>query len=545
MNELLRAGRAAFDQRDWTRAREAFRQAAETEVLEADDVFALADCAWWQGEIDEALEAYEQAHDRYVQAGLASRAAMASLLLGAHAMERGDVAVGSGWMSRARRLLRDAPEGPEHGYPLYWDVFEAMAQGDLAGALLLARRMQDLGRRFADANLIGIGVMGEGRALIKQGEVGRGMGLLDEAMLAALSDTLHPLWTGAIYCHLMDVCHELVDLQRAGEWTQATASWCDTIAEAVLYRGICRVHRAQVFQRQGAWEDAEEEATRASVDLEGLHIGTVAEAHYEMGELHRLKGDLSAAEQEYRRAHELGRQPQPGLAMLRAAQGKKNAACASLRAALAERAGDQLGRVRLCAALVEVAIAAEEVETARAASAELTATASTYGSAGLDALAHQAQGAVLLADGGAGESLGPLRAACRLWHDIDAPYDGARTRLLLARAYRALGDEDAAALELDAAHMTFEHLGAVPDARRADELRDRPTPPDGLSPRELEILRLVATGKTNRQIAADLYISDKTVARHLANIYTKLGLSSRAAATAYAFERGLVRPADT
>lgn len=540
--ELVRVGRAAFGQRDWTGAREAFRQAAAIEALAADDVFALADCAWWLGKIDEALEAYEQAHRLYLEDGIPSRAAMASLLLGAHAMERGDHAVGSGWMGRARRLLRDAPEGAEHGYPLYWELFDAMGRGDLEQALALAGRMQDLGQRFADTNLVAVGVMGEGRALVKQGEVSRGMALLDEAMVTALSDELHPLWTGVIYCHLMDVCHELVDVQRAGEWTEATASWCDTVGEAVVYRGICRVHRAQVFQRQGAWEDAEQAAIRASDDLEGVHVGTAAEAHYELGELHRLRGDLLAAEHSFRRAHELGREPQPGLALLQASRHRTDAACTSLRSALAERADDRLGRVRLCAALVEVALAAGEVETARAASAELRATARAYDSAGLDALAQQAQGAVLLAEGQAEDALRPLRTACRLWREEDAPYDAARTRLLLTQAYQALDDEDAAALELDAAQVAFELLGAGPDARRADQLRDRPKPPGGLSQRELEVLRLVATGKTNQQVAADLYISDKTVARHLANIYTKLGLSTRAAATAYAFEHGLVHP---
>lgn len=541
--EWLKTGRAAFGQRDWSRARDAFRQAADLGALGADDAYALADCAWWLGDLDEALEAYERAHGRYLHDGNPARAAMAALLLGAHAMERGEHAVGSGWMSRARRLLEALPESREHGYPLYWDLFSAMGEGDLEQALVIAQRMQALGHRFDDADLTALGVMGEGRVLVKEGEVGRGMALLDEAMLAALSDELHPLWTGAIYCHLMDVCHELVDLQRAGEWTQATARWCDTVAEAVVYRGICRVHRAQVFHQRGAWTDAEQQATRASADLEGAHMGTVAEAHYEIGDLYRLRGDVAAAEDRFRRAHELGREPQPGLALLRAARGKPAAACASLRTALVERAGDPLGRVRLCAALVEIALAAGEGETARAASAELQATARTYDSAGLDALARQAEGAVRLADERADDALGPLRAACRRWHELDAPYDVARTRVLLAQAYRASGDDDAAALELDAAQATFDHLGAAPDADRVGELRGRSTPPSGLSRRELEVLRLVATGKTNQQVAAELHISDKTVARHLANIYLKLGLSTRAGATAYAFEQGLVSSA--
>ncbi len=538
--ELIREGHTALRRRDWPRARAALQEADRIEPLGADDVFALADCAWWLGEIDDALASYERAWRQFLDDGRPARAAMAALMLGAHAMERGDDVIGPAWMNRARRLLAEQPESAEHGYPLYFDLFGAMGDGKLDVALAIARRMQDLGRRFDDANLVALGIMGEGRTEIKRGNTSRGMALLDEAMLAAVSDELHPVWTGGIYCHLMDVCHELVDLQRAGVWTQATDAWCDTVAEAVLYRGICRVHRAQVFQRQGAWGHAERLAAQVSVDLAGVHVGTVAEAHYELGELQRLRGEFSAAAHSYGRAHELGRDPQPGMALLRVAQGRAELAVASLRSALRERGDDRLGRVRLVAALVEAAIATRELDAARAASDELEETAASFASAGLAALAAQARGTVLLAEGRAAVALEPLRTACRLWRDLDAPYDVARTRMALAEAYRELDDEDAAGLEQDAARAAFERLGATADARRAAHLKDGPTHPDGLSSREVEILRLVATGRTNQQVASELHISDKTVARHLANIYLKLDLSTRSAATAYAFQKGLM-----
>jgi DNA-binding CsgD family transcriptional regulator len=544
-HESLRAGRTALRQRDWPAARDALQEADAIEPLGADDVFSLADCAWWLGEIDEALALYERAHRQYLRDDLPADAAMAALLLGAHAAERGEGVIGSAWMSRARRLLATAPECAEHGYPLYFELFGAMGEGDLDGALAIARRMQDLGRRFHDPNLAALGVMGEGRALIKRGDAGRGMALLDEAMLAAVSDELHPVWTGGIYCHLMDVCHELMDVQRAGEWTEATERWCDTVAEAVLYRGICRVHRAQVYQRRGAWRHAERLASRVSEDLDGVHLGTVAEAHYELGELQRLRGEFAAAARSYGRAQALGRDPQPGRARLRLAEGDVEAAVRSLRDALADRSDDRLGRVRLLAALVESALAGNDVGTARSAAAELRETAQIHDSAGLDATAEQARGAVLLAEGRAAEALEPLRHACRLWHDLDAPYDVASTRLLLGEAHRARDDEEAAATELDEAYAAFDRLGAVPDARRVAAFRSGPNPPDGLSPREVEVLRLVATGATNQEVAAHLFISDKTVARHLANIYLKLDLSTRSAATAYAFERGLMGPTAT
>jgi DNA-binding NarL/FixJ family response regulator len=535
----IEAAQDAFRRHDWARARDRFDAARRAGLLDADGLFALAEAAWWLGEMDESLAAFEQAYRQHLQAGRPLRAAMAAMFLGARFSERGDLAVGSGWMSRMRRLLHDQPEGPEHGYTLYFEIFEAMAGGDLDGAVAHARRMQALGRRFDDPNLVGVGVLGEGRARLRQGQVADGMALLDEAMLAALSDELEPLWAGAIYCHLMDACNQLADLRRAGEWTQATARWCERFPEAVLYRGLCRVHRAQVLQVRGAWEHAEREASRASSDLPGVHVGTVAEAHYQVGEIRRLRGEATRAEEAFKRAHQLGRDPQPGLALLRLAQGRADAAAASIRAALAGESQDRLRRARLCAAQVEIALVAGDRDAAHAAGEELAATAAIYGSSGLEVASRQARGAVLLADGRPAQALPALRSACQLWQELDAPYDAARTRLLLAQAYRALGDEDAADLELDAAGLVFDRLGAALDARAVAGLRARPALPGGLTAREAEVLRLVAAGKSNREIAALLVLSDKTVARHLSNIFAKLGLSSRTAATAYAFEHGL------
>jgi len=541
LGSLVKAARDAFRGRDWVAARDGFHAVRDLGSLGADDYFELAEAAWWLGDIDESLADYERAYQGYLQASRLPRAAMAAMFLAAHATERGDRSIGSGWMGRVHRLLSDQPESVEHGYPIYFDLFAAMARGDLEGAVARGRQMQELGRRFGDPNLVALGVLGEGRALLKQGRID-GMGLLDEAMTAAFSDELHPIWAGGIYCHMMDACHELVDLRRAGEWTQATARWCERFPEAVVYRGICRVHRAQVLQVQGDWDEAETEAARASTELVGVFASAVAEGHYQVGEVHRLRGDLTRAEDDYRSAHQLGRDPQPGLALVRLAEGRVKAASASIRAALAAENQDRLRRARLCAAQVEVALAAEEWEAAHAASDELAATAKAYASPGLTAASLQAAGSVLLADGQVPDALPVLRRACRQWQELGAPYDAAKTRLLLAQAYRVLGDEDAAALELDAAGMMFERLGASPDVRTVARLRSGSTLTGGLTEREAQVLRLVAAGQTNREIAAVLVLSDKTVARHLANIFAKLGLSSRNAVTAYAFEQGLASP---
>jgi DNA-binding NarL/FixJ family response regulator len=260
-----------------------------------------------------------------------------------------------------------------------------------------------------------------------------------------------------------------------------------------------------------------------------------------VGEVRRLRGDLAGAEEAFRQAHALGRDPQPGLAMLRLAHGQVTAALASIRATLAAERSDRLARARLCAAQVEIALEAGDIEAARLASEELTETANIYHSSGLEAAAPQAQGAVLLADGRPADALQALRLACLRWQQLNAPYEAARVRLLLARAYDALGNRDAATLELDAAEAVFTRLGAAPDAKRTASLRSRTRLPDGLTEREAEVLALVAAGKTNREIADALVISEKTVARHLSNIFTKLDLPSRTAAAAYAFEHGLAR----
>ncbi|MDN3356335.1 helix-turn-helix transcriptional regulator [Actinomadura sp. DC4] len=533
----LEAARSAFGRRAWTDARDGFIRARARDTLTADDHQALAESAWWIGDIDASLEAFAEAYRMYRREARRRSAAMSAMYLAVHHTERGDGAIGSGWMSRAHRLLRDEAECAEHGYPLYFEISSAMVRGCNDEAITHARRMQDLGRRFGDPNLLAVGTLGEGRALVKQGRAGEGLPLLDEAMLTALSDDLHPLWTGAVYCNLMDACHEMFDLRRAAEWTRAASRWCDSLSEAVMYRGICRVHRAQVLRLQGAWEPAERAAAHAAAALAHVHVGVVAEAHYEAGEVQRLLGRPADAEESFRRAHEHGRDPQPGLALLRLDQGRPDAAAASIRAALLAENRDRLARARLHVAQVEIALATGDLNTARTACTELRAVAAAYDSSGLRAEAEQAHGAVLLAGGEAEEALAVLRTARRSWQELDAPYGVARTRLLLAEAYQALGDDDAADLERDAARDALDRLGAGRPAAA-----ERAPLPAGLTGREAEVLRHVAAGHSNRQVATALCLSEKTVARHLSNIFTKLGLSSRTAAAAYAFERGLATP---
>lgn len=500
----------------------------------------MAESAWWLGKIEECLESFEEAYRLYQDAEQPLRAAKSALYLALHALERGEAARGSGWITRVRRIVADQPDSPEYGYLLYFDMFAAMGEGDLDTATACARRMGDLARSCDDPNLGALSVVGMGRASVKQGNVRAGLSLLDDAMLAALSKRLDPLWAGAVYCHLMDACQELMDLRRAVEWTQAAKRRFDELPQANIYPGICRVHRAQVLQVQGDWESAEREAQQACTDMLHVHVLTAAEGHYECGEIRRLRGDLRGAEEEFKRAHQLGRDPQPGLALVRLAEGRTDLATGSIRAALAAETTDRLKRARLCAAQVEIALATGDIDTARTATVELEDTARVYDTRGLSASAQQARGLVSLADGELSAALSTLRLALRGWQELEAPYDAARTRMILVETYRALGDDGAARLELDAARDAFRRLGAPADGPDFAGTTDGSDRPGGLTDREIQVLRLVATGRSNREVAEVLFLSERTVHRHLSNIFAKLGVSTRTAAVGFAYDRGLV-----
>lgn len=524
----------AFGRRDWQAAYDAFRACDE---LRADDHDALAESAHWLGLADEVIESYGEAYRHHVEAGDARRASLSAFMLAIYLRLRGDGARADGWLARSQRLLAGEAEGAEHGYPLYLGI-AALMGSDLEAAVAEAQRMQALGRRFGDDTLVALGVFFEGRALIKQARVAEGLALLDEAMLAALSDDLKPMWTGAIYCGLLDACHELVDLRRAREWTEATRRWCAPLPAASLYPGICRVHSAEILDVGGSWEQAEAEALDACADMGGIDVYVVAAGWYAAGEIRRRRGDLDGAQEAYTRAHDVGRDPQPGMALLRLAQGRVEDATSSIAAALAAFTGSRMERAPLRNAQVEIALAAGDVDLAEAGATELTEVAEAFGSAGLHAAAHGARGAVLLARDQPVAALVALRAAFDLWHELDVPYEVARTRVLLAEAYLAVGDRDGATRERAAALAGFERLGAQADARA---LREPVGSSHQLTAREVAVLELVARGCTNPQIAASLFISRKTAEHHVSNILVKLGVSSRTEAAATAVRLGLAR----
>ncbi len=527
--------RSAYATREWVSARELFTEAAREAELEPADLYALSNCAWWLGMVDEALRVQEHAYRRFLAAGDRRAAALVALDHGYTRSLRGEPAQASGWLRRAVRLLEREPPCPEQAFLVYLEFEEALGASELEVALDRAREVRAAGERFGDANLTALGVLGEGRVMVRQGQVVDGLALLDEAMVAAVGGELDPAWAGNIYCHLMLTCYELADIRRAGEWTEATARWCSEMPGAGPFLGICRVHRAQTLAVLGAWDAAEDEAHHVCADFAGFHVAIVAEAHYQLGEIRRQRGALEAAEAAYVEAHRLGRDPQPGLALLRLAQRRVPSAVSAVVRALADER-DPLTRARHLPAAVEILLAAGDVARARTYAEELARIATRYGTAGLHAAACAVEGAVVLADSPQA-SLEPLQRALELWQDLRAPYEVARTRLLLAHAHDRAGDPDAADLERAAAAEGLASLGA-----RAHPGPARPPAPrgDGLTERQAEILDLVAEGRSNQDIADALYLSVRTVERHLATAYQKLGVrgrSARAAAVRHAVEQ--------
>jgi ATP/maltotriose-dependent transcriptional regulator MalT len=536
----LQHARAAYGQRDWVAARAAFERAKDVAPLAPDDLYALSTCHWWLGDLPAVLDLQQDAFQGYLDDGEAAGAAMVAIDLGYTLSLRGDDARASGWISRARRLLDELGERPEHGYLAYLRFESALIRGDLSAAAEAARRVRDLGARHTDETLTALGVLGEGRVLVRRGELESGLPLLDDAMVAAVSDVLDPAWAGNIYCHLMSACHEIADVRRAAEWTDATSRWCESMPGAGPFLGICRVHRAQTLQVRGAWDAAEREARRVCDELADLDVMIVAEARTLLGDLCRQRGDLDGAEAAYLASHRLGGDPQPGLALLRLARGDVAGARASLRAALLARGDDPLGRARLLPAAVEVALAAGDADSARTHSEDLDAAAEAFATTGFTVLASLTRGTLYLATDEVERAVTVLRTALHAAQELEAPYDVARARSLLAEAYERLGDRELAALERNAAGGGYAALGAEPHPSWSPRRERRD---DGLTPREVEVLGLVATGCSNQEIAEQLVLSVRTVERHLAGIYLKLdlhGRSARAAAVSYALQHGVL-----
>lgn len=539
----LDQGRRSYAQQAWADAFAELSTADQHAPLSPEDLERMATAAYLLGRDDDGAELGVRAHHEFLRRGEVERAVRCAFWLAFGFFDRGDLARGGGWMARAQRLLDDGDlDCVERGYLLVPGALQALAEGNAADACASFDEAARIGDRFGDPDLVTLSRLGLGGAQLLEGEIVSGVALLDEAMVAVEAGEVSPLVAGIVYCSVIEACQEIYDLRRAQQWTAALTRWCAAQPDLVPYHGQCLVHRSEIMALHGAWPDAMEEAQRAAERLVDPPPGRPAAgmAFYQQGELHRLRGEFAVAEGAYRQASQWGREPQPGLALLRLVQGRIDTATAAIRRALDE-ASDSVSRSRLLPAHVEIMLATGDVPAAAVAAAELARLADGLGAPFLATVAAQARGAVLLAEGDPRGALAALRSAWLAWQDLEVPYEAGRVRVLIGLACRELGDHDGAQMELDAARLVFRHLSAAPDLARVDALSGNATAGSGgLTARELQVLRLVTTGETNKAIAAALVLSERTVDRHMSNIFAKLGVSSRAAATARAYDHGLI-----
>jgi DNA-binding NarL/FixJ family response regulator len=539
----LARGREAAGRLAWADAYAALSLADQSSSLAVEDLELLGTAAYLLGRVEECLRALQRAQQLHAEAGESRRAARCAFWLAFHLGSRGELAQAGGWFARANRLLEhEPPDCAERGYLLLPLAVQHIEADDNEAAQEVSAQAAGIGRHASDADLVALALHVQGRALVRLGRVSEAMAAFDEAMVAVVAGELSPVVVGTVYCSMLDACQEILEWRRAREWTEALTAWCGKQPDMVTFSGRCLVHRAEILHLHGAWPESVEEARRAGERLaHAADSYATGAAFYRQAEVYRVLGDFTAAEDAYQQASRWGLEPQPGLALLRLAQGRTDAAQAASRRVVAETT-DRLGRAKLLPAQVEIMLAVGDVQSAREAAGELTEIAERYDTLALRAVADHARGVVLLTEGDARAAVVALRAAWQAWRELEAPYEAARVRVLVGLGCRALGDEEAAVMELDAARAVFAQLGAAPDLDRLERRaqRDAGQGAGGLTARELQVLRLVATGRSNKAIAAELVLSERTVDRHVSNIFVKLGVSSRTAAAAYAYEHRIV-----
>ena len=539
-HELLEGARAAFRAHRYDAAYGALRSAQGVAPLEVEDLHRLAEAAWWLGLVSECLQLTESAHRDFLASGRLDRAAAQALDLGGMLAMRGEPALASGWLGRARRLLADQPVGPIHGVLWYVDLSMALEEARLDEAEQFATGLRGLGAEHGDENLVALSYLGSGLVALRRGRVSDAFALLDEAMLRVVGGGVSPDWVGHIYCTIVSACLRVVDLNRARHWSEAAHRWLKDFSDAVMFTGVCRAHDVELLVAEGAWAAAGEQADVVVNELRELNVEAVAEAEYQHGECHRLLGNLDLAEAFFEEAASLGGDPQPGQALLRLARGDGDGAWSDVTDAVVRGSADPFRCARLLRAQVEIGVSTGRSDAAAAAARKLRTLADAFGTPGFEAWADHAAGLVALAVGKPRDAIEPLSRAAEEYRRMRAWYDAANAEAGRADAHGLVGDAAAEREHRDAAESAFRRLGVKAKAARPVE---GSPPAGGLTPREVEVLRRVAAGLSNRDVARALSISEATVRRHLANIYLKLGVGSRTAAAAWAHEQGMLSPA--
>ncbi|GBF17976.1 MULTISPECIES: helix-turn-helix transcriptional regulator [Arenibacter] len=528
----------------WTETYERLIKTGKEHELAPQELETYALAAFLTGKEDESFQILEQAHQAYLVQRQTEKAVRCAFWLGLMLLNTGARARGGGWIARGERLLGDEkrPDCAEKGLFLIPTALGALSAGHTTKALNLFKQAETIGKQFGDADLIALGRLGHGQAIIQNGEVAQGLKLLDETMITVETEALFPVACGIIYCAAIETCRKVWDLGRAQEWTSALTRWCNAQPDIVPFRGQCLVRRAEIIQFHGDWQKALEE-TRDACELLSRPPGEPAagEAFYRQAELLRLLGDFEKAEDCYRETAKWGRNPQPGLALLRLVQGQEDSAETSIRNTLQETK-DIIRRVELLPAVVRIMISVNQTEEALSATKELCSIAKEFDAPYLYAMSSYCQGSVFFAKGNPQLALEHLQKALKFWKNLHVPYQSAYASELKGLVYRELNDQDNSEVELTAAKWVFEQLKAGPDLERINRLfhTQRHYETHGLTLRELQVMQRVASGKTNKSIAGELFISERTVDRHVSNIFNKLGVSSRVEATTCAIRNNLL-----
>ena len=533
-NALLLSARGAYLRRDWLTSYESFAQASRAAPLVTDDLDALATAAWRLGRCKESVRYAEQV---FKQLSLSdpSAAAMKAVDVALAWLTRGDLNIGQAWMNRARRLLEGAPESPTTGYLAYLDAWLATCVGDTDALQRQVTTLREMSARLDTPAMTSLCLVVEALAAIGEARMADAYGLIDEAMLAVLADEIPIEWAGDIYCLVLYHCNRVADLPRMRAWTQSMERWCENFA-AVVYGGVCEMHRLQLLTATEDYRQIEDRLCAASRKLKDINTFAAAEGFYELGEIRRLRGDVDGALAAFSQARSLGVDPQPGEALLQCRQGDSTAAYTTLQASLAWQ--DQVGRMHLLRAAVEVALIRDSPDEAEAHCRELETGAEAFGTPGFKAWAAHARGAVLVKRGEYGPALDALQAALREYRIQLCRYETAEVYEWMAAAHKALGDNDLAAADAATAQSIYRQLGLTTQRVSAQLAQG------GLTKREIEILVRIGSGATNKQVAEQSFISETTVRRHLANIYAKLGVSSRTAAVTWAYANNVLRSSD-
>ncbi len=545
--------RALIEQHRWWDAYQVLSRLDGRSALGAQDLEDLAVCAFLCGKGMESRQARLRAYQIHLNGGDRRAAALCAMRIGFGQISTGELAQASGclpasltscaaWVAHAASLLTDGDEGVEQGYLLIPVAYEQLVMGgDLDAAAADSARAVEIARGWGDQDLLVLGLTIQGRAMVRSGSIGNGVVYLDEAVMVVEAGDVSPSFAGIALGSAIEAAWEVLDLDRFGDWTEALRRWCELQDGMILFQSRSLGYRAILDELRGRWDDALDSAESAcAVEIGDADPAAAASAHYRQGELLRLRGQFEQAELAFREASRRGLDPQPGLALLHLARGDVEGAAASISRSLGETR-KPLRRAAMLPACVEIMLAAGNLSAASEAAHELGATVDGFSTPFVEAAAHHARGAVLLAEGDPNGALGGLRVALRVWAHLDLPYEEARTRLVIAQCCRMLGDDDGSSLELSIARGILSDLGARPEVNKVDSLlATHPPSPHRLTKRELEVLRLVAQGMTNKEIAEELFVAPRTVDSHVSNIFTKLGVATRSAATALAHREDLL-----